>query len=79
MASTMSQRATLKNAIAAGQKGIGFWLTFADSSVARALTGIPGFNWVLVDGEHGLISDKDFYEVSGSNSMRCLLGAENFK
>lgn len=23
------------------------------------------FDWVLIDGEHGLISDKDYYDVSG--------------
>jgi hypothetical protein len=22
------------------------------------------FDWVLIDGEHGLISDKDYYDVS---------------
>jgi 2-keto-3-deoxy-L-rhamnonate aldolase RhmA len=29
----------------------------------RTLAGIKGFNWVLIDGEHGLITDRDYYEV----------------
>lgn len=60
----MSQRAVLKNALASGQKGIGYWLTIPGPAVVRALTGIGGFNWVLIDGEHGQIGDKDFYELS---------------
>lgn len=60
----MSQRAVLKSALAAGEKGIGYWLTIPGPAVVRALTGIGGFNWVLIDGEHGQINDKDFYELS---------------
>lgn len=25
-----------------------------------------GFSWVLIDAEHGLISDRDYYEVCSS-------------
>lgn len=60
----MSQRAVLKSALASGEKGIGYWLTIPGPAVVRALTGIGGFNWVLIDGEHGQINDKDFYELS---------------
>lgn len=38
---------------------------FPGPSVVRSiLSNIKGFNWVLIDGEHGQISDGDFYEVS---------------
>lgn len=70
MASLMAQRAALKTALASGQKGIGYWLTIPGPAVVRALTGIGGFNWVLIDGEHGLIGDKDFYEVSSPYECR---------
>jgi hypothetical protein len=29
------------------------------------------FDWVLIDGEHGLISDKDYYDVSDSVLPQC--------
>lgn len=34
-------------------------------TILRSTVGSPdgGFSWVLVDAEHGLISDKDYYEV----------------
>jgi 2-keto-3-deoxy-L-rhamnonate aldolase RhmA len=38
--------------------------SYPGPAVVRSLAGIPGFNWVLIDGEHGLISDGDYYEVS---------------
>jgi hypothetical protein len=34
------------------------------------------FDWVLIDGEHGLISDKDYYDVSersGCSQLRSSL------
>ncbi|EPE02222.1 dihydroxyhept-2-ene- -dioic acid aldolase [Ophiostoma piceae UAMH 11346] len=50
----------------------GFWLTFPSSAVARtilrsAATSTAGkFSWVLIDAEHGLISDKDYYELASA-------------
>ncbi|EON95640.1 putative -dihydroxyhept-2-ene- -dioic acid aldolase protein [Phaeoacremonium minimum UCRPA7] len=47
----------------------GFWLTFPSAGVAKvilrsAATSPTGpFSWVLIDAEHGLISDKDYYEL----------------
>lgn len=48
----------------------GFWLTLPSAPVARVLlrsasaSPFNKFSWVLVDAEHGLISDKDYYELS---------------
>ncbi|KAL1888792.1 hypothetical protein Sste5346_009346 [Sporothrix stenoceras] len=50
----------------------GFWLTFPSSAVARtilrsAATSPNGrYSWVLIDAEHGLISDKDYYELASA-------------
>ncbi|KAJ1322845.1 4-hydroxy-2-oxoheptanedioate aldolase [Microdochium nivale] len=51
------------------QTAYGFWLTFPSAAVAkqllRATAAHPsgGFSWVLVDAEHGLISDQHYYEL----------------
>ncbi|CAH0020844.1 unnamed protein product [Clonostachys rhizophaga] len=48
----------------------GFWLTLPSAPVARVIlrsgqfAPFKGFSWVLIDAEHGLISDKDYYELS---------------
>ncbi|CAK7567710.1 MAG: hypothetical protein SEPTF4163_005678 [Sporothrix epigloea] len=50
----------------------GFWLTFPSSAVARtilrsAATSHKGrYSWVLIDAEHGLISDRDYYELASA-------------
>jgi 4-hydroxy-2-oxoheptanedioate aldolase len=40
-----------KRALAAGQRQIGFWLTFASPGVTEASAG-AGFDWLLIDMEH---------------------------
>ncbi|CAK7237859.1 hypothetical protein SBRCBS47491_010178 [Sporothrix bragantina] len=61
--------ATLK---AGASTAYGFWLTFPSSAVARtilrsAATSPNGrYSWVLIDAEHGLISDKDYYELASA-------------
>jgi 2-keto-3-deoxy-L-rhamnonate aldolase RhmA len=32
--------------------------------LAKTILNNGKFDWVLIDGEHGLISDKDYYDVS---------------
>ncbi|KAJ5266815.1 hypothetical protein N7478_009623 [Penicillium angulare] len=54
----------------------GFWLTLPSAGVAKTiLHGSTGsstrFSWVLVDAEHGLISDHHYYELNNS------IGSEN--
>src|SRR5262245_28428011 len=49
----MSKRSlALKKRLRAGETTIGGWLTFADLNVAEIVVG-TGFDWVLIDGEHG--------------------------
>jgi 4-hydroxy-2-oxoheptanedioate aldolase len=33
------------------------------SFLAHTLATVPGFNWLLVDAEHGQITDSDIYDV----------------
>ncbi|RAK90596.1 2,4-dihydroxyhept-2-ene-1,7-dioic acid aldolase [Aspergillus costaricaensis CBS 115574] len=47
---------------------LGFWLTLPSAAVAKTILHAqppsPGrFSWVLVDAEHGLISDRHYYEL----------------
>ncbi|KAB8236630.1 Pyruvate/Phosphoenolpyruvate kinase-like domain-containing protein [Aspergillus alliaceus] len=48
----------------------GFWLTVPSGAVARTLlrsaaaSPVEAFSWVLVDAEHGLITDRDYYELT---------------
>ncbi|PYI12330.1 Phosphoenolpyruvate/pyruvate domain-containing protein [Aspergillus sclerotiicarbonarius CBS 121057] len=51
----------------------GFWLTLPSSGLAKTiLHGSSGsstkFSWVLVDAEHGLISDYHYYELNNAIS-----------
>ncbi|RAL01124.1 HpcH/HpaI aldolase family protein [Aspergillus ibericus CBS 121593] len=51
----------------------GFWLTLPSSAVAKTiLHGASGtstqFSWVLVDAEHGLISDYHYYDLNNAIS-----------
>ena len=49
----MSKRSiALKKRLRAGETTVGSWLSFADLNVAEILAG-TGFDWVLIDGEHG--------------------------
>lgn len=37
---------------------------FPHSHIVKTILAGGGFNWTLVDAEHGQITDKDYYEVS---------------
>ena len=60
----MNQRTYLRNALQAGEPGIGMWLTIPGASTAKTVATVPGFNWILIDAEHGQIVDSDFFVVS---------------
>ncbi|KAJ5692997.1 hypothetical protein N7462_002420 [Penicillium macrosclerotiorum] len=52
-------------------KAFGFWLTLPSAGVAKTIIhGASGsstrFSWVLVDAEHGLISDHHYYELNNA-------------
>ncbi|KAJ5235276.1 uncharacterized protein N7469_004444 [Penicillium citrinum] len=49
----------------------GFWLTLPSAAVAKTIihgsTGSSAkFSWILVDAEHGLISDHHYYELNNA-------------
>jgi len=37
---------------------------YPSAPLAKSIIHGGGFNWVLVDGEHGLINDSNYYEVN---------------
>lgn len=37
------------------------------TALARTIATIGGFNWMLVDAEHGQITDGHYYEVRSSD------------
>ncbi|MDX2482883.1 MAG: HpcH/HpaI aldolase/citrate lyase family protein [Pseudodonghicola sp.] len=42
---------SFKQALAAGEKQIGCWMSFADGQAAEIM-GTTGFDWLVIDGEH---------------------------
>lgn len=42
---------TFKEALIAGRRQIGCWISFAEESVAEVM-GTAGFDWLVIDGEH---------------------------
>ncbi|WVQ70844.1 hypothetical protein IAR50_000369 [Cryptococcus sp. DSM 104548] len=59
----MDSRLYLKNALAAKQPGLGFWCTLPGASSVATVLATGGFNWTLIDAEHGMITDKDYFEL----------------
>ncbi|KAL2846916.1 Pyruvate/Phosphoenolpyruvate kinase-like domain-containing protein [Aspergillus pseudoustus] len=67
----MALNSAVKTALKKPDTAYGFWLTLPGSGVAKTLLRSAAqhahrFSWVLVDGEHGLISDKDYYELNNA-------------
>ncbi|WWD09543.1 hypothetical protein V865_007670 [Kwoniella europaea PYCC6329] len=56
----MEAKTYLRNALQAKQPGLGFCLPGACTISTVLATG--GFNWVLIDAEHGAITDKDYFD-----------------
>lgn len=59
----MDKRLFLRNALRQNKPAVGMWLTMPGTALARTIATVPGLNWILIDGEHGLVTDRDFYEV----------------
>ncbi|KXJ85734.1 Pyruvate/Phosphoenolpyruvate kinase-like domain-containing protein [Microdochium bolleyi] len=59
----------IRTATSKPQTAFGFWLTIPSAPVAKqflrttATHPSGGFSWVLVDAEHGLISDQHYYDL----------------
>ncbi|KUL91946.1 hypothetical protein ZTR_01082 [Talaromyces verruculosus] len=68
----MSFTTAIRDTLGSPSTAYGFWLTLPGAGVVktilRSTVGSPdgGFSWVLVDAEHGLISDKDYYELNNA-------------
>jgi len=43
------------------------------SAIAQTIATVPGFNWFLIDAEHGQIGDSDYYEVGRGFTLTPLL------
>ncbi|KAI0036430.1 Phosphoenolpyruvate/pyruvate domain-containing protein [Vararia minispora EC-137] len=56
----------LRNALKAGKRASGAWLTLPSTAIARTLASTPGMSWVLIDGEHGQITDSQYYDLSNA-------------
>ncbi|GES60450.1 4-hydroxy-2-oxovalerate aldolase [Aspergillus terreus] len=66
----MSLQLPLRAALQTQSKAYGFWLTLPSAPAARvilrgaATSSIGGYSWVLVDAEHGLITDREYYDLA---------------
>ncbi|CDR39972.1 RHTO0S04e12706g1_1 [Rhodotorula toruloides] len=64
----MDKRLFLRNALRQNKPAVGMWLTMPGTALARTIATVPGLNWILIDGEHGLVTDRDFYELNNTIS-----------
>ncbi|KAL4814392.1 Pyruvate/Phosphoenolpyruvate kinase-like domain-containing protein [Aspergillus spinulosporus] len=67
----MALNTALNTALQTSKTAYGFWLTLPGAGVAKTILRSTAqhanrFSWVLVDAEHGLISDKDYYELTNA-------------
>jgi len=56
----------LRAALKAGQRAAGAWLTLPSTAIARTLAHTQGVSWVVIDAEHGLISDPHYYDLTNA-------------
>ncbi|KAF9260460.1 Phosphoenolpyruvate/pyruvate domain-containing protein [Marasmius fiardii PR-910] len=56
----------LRKKIAAGEQAPGAWLTLPSTAIARTIASTANVSWVLIDGEHGLINESQFYDLSNT-------------
>ncbi|EIN13352.1 Phosphoenolpyruvate/pyruvate domain-containing protein [Punctularia strigosozonata HHB-11173 SS5] len=53
-----------------GKKAAGAWLTIPSTVVARTIANTDGVSWVVIDGEHGLITDEKYYDLANTIADR---------
>ncbi|GAA6016252.1 hypothetical protein JCM8202_005537 [Rhodotorula sphaerocarpa] len=56
----------LRNALRQGRPALGTWLTIPSTAAARTTASVPGLQWMLIDAEHGQITDRDYYELNNA-------------
>ncbi|ORX35939.1 Pyruvate/Phosphoenolpyruvate kinase-like domain-containing protein [Kockovaella imperatae] len=66
----MDKATYLRSALASKKPSVGFWLTFAKGPVAATILEGGGFDWVLIDAEHGQITDADYFELNNIVASR---------
>ncbi|WWC58642.1 uncharacterized protein I303_101186 [Kwoniella dejecticola CBS 10117] len=59
----MEAKTYLRNALQSKQPGLGFWCTLPGACTVSTVLATGGFNWVLIDAEHGAITDKDYFDL----------------
>ncbi|KAJ7686823.1 Phosphoenolpyruvate/pyruvate domain-containing protein [Mycena rosella] len=56
----------LRQKFAAQARAAGGWLTLPSTVIARTIALTKGISWILIDAEHGLISDQHFYDLTNT-------------
>ncbi|KAH8697915.1 2,4-dihydroxyhept-2-ene-1,7-dioic acid aldolase [Talaromyces proteolyticus] len=62
----------IRSTLQSQSPAFGFWLTLNSAGAAKTLLRSTsnnksgGFSWVLIDAEHGLITDRDYYELNNA-------------
>ncbi|CRG86524.1 2,4-dihydroxyhept-2-ene-1,7-dioic acid aldolase [Talaromyces islandicus] len=62
----------IRSALQKDSPAFGFWLCLNSAPAAKTFLragsqgASGGFSWVLVDAEHGLITDRDYYELNNA-------------
>jgi len=59
---------TFRRHLTENKSAVGIWQMFPSPSVSRTLAQTPGLTWVLIDCEHGNISDDNMHEAIASVS-----------
>ncbi|KAJ7222356.1 Phosphoenolpyruvate/pyruvate domain-containing protein [Mycena pura] len=62
----MALNLPLRQKFAAQARAAGGWLTLPSTAVARTIALTKGVSWVLIDAEHGLITDQHFYDLTNA-------------
>ncbi|KAG7447317.1 Phosphoenolpyruvate/pyruvate domain-containing protein [Guyanagaster necrorhizus] len=56
----------LRKKLSAGEPAAGAWLTLPSTAIARTIANTKNVSWVLIDGEHGLIDESHFYDLTNA-------------
>ncbi|KAJ7468456.1 Phosphoenolpyruvate/pyruvate domain-containing protein [Mycena latifolia] len=56
----------LRQKFAAQARAAGAWLTLPSTAIARTIALTKGVSWILIDAEHGLITDHHYYDLTNA-------------
>ncbi|KAL4874293.1 Phosphoenolpyruvate/pyruvate domain-containing protein, partial [Aspergillus karnatakaensis] len=76
----MSLPTPITSALQGPSVAFGFWLTLPSGALAKTIVhgsscSSTKFSWILIDAEHGLISDNHYYDASSRRSLAILTNA----